>query len=105
MLKFDFDESVGCWVNMTAHEMRRALDNELARENITFRQWEVLAWITLEGEPSQVQLAEKIGIEAPHAGRNPFPHGTGRLARTVCLLRRPPQKKNPNNPQGGIGLE
>ncbi len=65
MLQYDFEESVGCWVTMTAHEMRRALNTELSKEKITFRQWEVLAWIALEGEPSQVELAERIGIEAP----------------------------------------
>ena len=65
MLQYDFEESVGCWVTMTAHELRRALDTELSKENITFRQWEVLAWIALQGEPSQVELAERIGIEAP----------------------------------------
>ena len=65
MLQYDFEESVGCWVTMTAHELRRALDTELSKEKITFRQWEVLAWIALEGEPSQVELAERIGIEAP----------------------------------------
>lgn len=65
MLKYDFDESVGCWVAMAAHAMRRALDEALARENITLRQWEVLAWIAFEGEPSQAMLAERLGIEAP----------------------------------------
>lgn len=38
---------------------------ELSRENITLRQWEVLAWIVYEGEPSQTTLAERLGIEAP----------------------------------------
>ena len=45
--------------------MRRALDAELARENITFRQWEVLAWIAWEGDQSQVELAERLNLEAP----------------------------------------
>ncbi len=65
LLQYDFEESVGCWVAMTAHAMRRALDTELARENITLRQWEVLAWIAHDGEQSQSELAEKLGIEAP----------------------------------------
>jgi MarR family transcriptional regulator for hemolysin len=50
---------------MTSHALRRALDVELAREKITLRQWEVLAWIALAGEQSQVELAERLGIEAP----------------------------------------
>ena len=65
MLEFDFEESVGYWVCATSHALRRSLDEELARENITFRQWEVLAWIAMSGELSQVELAERLGIEAP----------------------------------------
>lgn len=65
MLDYDFEESVGYWVTMTSHAIRRAIDLELAKETITFRQFEVLAWIALEGEQSQVELAERLGIEAP----------------------------------------
>jgi MarR family transcriptional regulator for hemolysin len=65
MLDYDFEESVGCWVHMTSRAMRRAIDLELAKEDITFRQFEVLAWIAMEGEQSQVELAERLGIEAP----------------------------------------
>jgi MarR family transcriptional regulator for hemolysin len=65
MLDYDFEESVGYWVTVTSRAMRRAIDLELAKENITFRQFEVLAWIALEGEQSQVELAERLGIEAP----------------------------------------
>lgn len=65
MLKYDFEESVGCWITSTSHTMRRALDVELAKENITIRQWEVLAWLSYEGDLSQVELAERLGIEAP----------------------------------------
>jgi len=61
----EFDESVGCWIALTAHTMRRALDAELAREKITFRQWEVLGWISMCGELSQAELADRLGIEAP----------------------------------------
>lgn len=65
MLQYDFDESVGHWICATSHAMRRCLDTELARENITLRQWEVLAWLAMEGEQTQVELAERLGIEAP----------------------------------------
>ena len=65
MLQYDFDESIGYWVVMTAQTMRRALAAELAQEGITLRQWEVLAWISLDGELSQSELAERLGIEAP----------------------------------------
>ena len=64
-LEFDFERSVGCWVASTSHALRRALDDELAREGITFRQWEVLAWSASSCELSQAELAERMGIEAP----------------------------------------
>lgn len=65
MLQYDFDNSLGCWVAVTAHSMRRALASQLAKEGITLRQWEVLAWIALEGALSQAELADRLGIEAP----------------------------------------
>jgi len=65
MLQYDFADSVGCWIAGTAHAFRRALDAELARENITYRQWEVLAWLSFAGEQTQAELSERIGIEAP----------------------------------------
>jgi DNA-binding MarR family transcriptional regulator len=65
VLQFDFDESLGYWICSTSHALRRALNAELAREGITYRQWEVLARIALEGELSQSELADSLGIEAP----------------------------------------
>ncbi len=65
MLQFDFEGSLGYWICSTAHACRRALNSELEKQQITFRQWEVLAWIALEGELSQVELADRLGIEAP----------------------------------------
>lgn len=65
MLQYDFENSVGCWLAMTSQAMRRNLANELASEGITSRQWEVLCWIAMEGELSQSELSDRIGIEAP----------------------------------------
>ena len=65
MLHYDFENSMGYWVVLTAHAFQRALDAELTRHGITFRQWQVLAWLALEGELAQNELAERIGIEAP----------------------------------------
>lgn len=65
MLQFDFDDSIGYWVCSTSHAFRRALNAELAKEGITYRQWEVLARIALNGELTQTELAEFLGIEAP----------------------------------------
>lgn len=41
------------------------MNAELAELGITFRQWEVLCWISFFGEVSQAQLAEGMLIEAP----------------------------------------
>ena len=65
MLQYDFEESVGYWVVMTAHVLQRALNEELALHGITFRQWQVLAWLALEGELAQSELAERMDIEPP----------------------------------------
>ena len=85
VLEFDFEESVGYWVCSTSHAMRRALDAELARESITLRQWEVLAWLACSGEQSQVELAERLGIEAPTlAGILARMERDGWLERSSC---------------------
>lgn len=65
MLQYDFENSVAYWVFATAHEMARAMNTELAACGITFRQWEVLVWLSHEGDVSQTELAERMGIEAP----------------------------------------
>ena len=85
MLEYDFEKSIGYWVASTAHALRRALDVELSREGITFRQWEVLAWIAAEGEQSQVELADRLCIEAPTlAGILSRMERDGWLVRYAC---------------------
>lgn len=65
MLQFDFENSIGYWVFATAHELACAMNSELQAHGITYRQWEVLAWLSYVGELSQTELASKMGIEAP----------------------------------------
>jgi MarR family transcriptional regulator for hemolysin len=65
MLEFDFEKSVGYWVFATTHEMCRAMNEELSAHGITYRQWEVLAWISKAGGQSQSELAERMLIEPP----------------------------------------
>lgn len=65
MLEYDFEQSVAYWVVMTAHAFERALNDELIPHGITFRQCQVLGWLALEGELSQVELAERLRIEPP----------------------------------------
>lgn len=64
MLQYDFDQSLGYWVVTTAQALRKALKVELGKQGITLRQWEVLAWLALQGEMSQAEIAECLGIEA-----------------------------------------
>lgn len=65
MLQYDYEESIGYWIMGAAHELQRALNEELAAHGITFRQWEVLALISLKGNQSQSELAEQMRLEAP----------------------------------------
>jgi MarR family transcriptional regulator for hemolysin len=65
MLHYDFEESHAYWVVMTAHAFERALNEELAPHGITYRQWQVLGWLALEGDLSQVELADRMRIEPP----------------------------------------
>jgi len=65
VLDFDWESSIGYWVCTTSHALRRALSTQLAQEGMTFRQWEVLAWLSHNGNLSQAEMAECMGIE-PH---------------------------------------
>lgn len=65
MLEYDFENSIGYWVFATAHDLARALNDELSGHGITLRQWEVLAMLSFCGEQAQNELAERLKIEAP----------------------------------------
>ena len=65
MLENQADQSICYWIATTAHSLRRAISQELVSQNMTLRQFEVLAWLAADGEQSQVELAEKLGIESP----------------------------------------
>jgi MarR family transcriptional regulator for hemolysin len=64
-LDYDFEESVGYWVILTAQAFQKALNDELAPHGITFRQSQVLGWLALKGDLSQVDLATRMMIEPP----------------------------------------
>ncbi len=66
MLEYDWENSVGHWIVNTSHALRKHIGARFLREGITFRQWEVLAWLSSSGRcGSQSELAEALGIE-PH---------------------------------------
>jgi MarR family transcriptional regulator for hemolysin len=97
VLEFDFEQSVGCWIAQTSHALRRALDYELAREGITFRQWEVLAWSSSTEALSQAELAERMGIEAPTlAGILSRMERDGWLDRSCCQQDRRKKRFRPS---------
>jgi MarR family transcriptional regulator, transcriptional regulator for hemolysin len=62
-LEYDFEESVGYWMVLAAQAFQKALNDELAPHGITFRQCQVLGWLALDGELSQVDLASRMMIE------------------------------------------
>jgi len=65
VLEYDWETSVGYWLCATSTAMKRALSASLAKEGMTFRQWEVLAWLSVNGDLSQAELADCLNIE-PH---------------------------------------
>lgn len=65
MLEYDFQNSIGYWLCMASHAYERAMNEELTAQGITFRQCQVLAWLAIEGEQSQNELAARMNIEPP----------------------------------------
>lgn len=65
MLQFDYEESVGYWLTLATGAFHRALTEEVAPHGITYRQSQVLAWLVIDGELSQAELATKMMVEPP----------------------------------------
>lgn len=65
MLSYDFHESLGYWLIMAQQAYTRAFTAQIAPHGITFRQAEVLGWLSLEGPLSQADLATRMFIEPP----------------------------------------
>jgi MarR family transcriptional regulator for hemolysin len=64
-MNYDFENSIGFWLTLTTQAYHRAVSEELAPHGITYRQSMVLAWLALEGELTQTELACKMMIEPP----------------------------------------
>jgi MarR family transcriptional regulator for hemolysin len=85
MLEYDFQSSIGYWLCMTSHVYERAMNEELTAQGITFRQCQVLAWLALEGEQTQTELASRMNIEPPTLVRVlDRMERDGLVARTDC---------------------
>ncbi|MFO1021995.1 MAG: MarR family transcriptional regulator [Planctomycetales bacterium] len=65
MLEYDFDNSLGYWLCSTSHALEQLMNQKLQPEGITYRQCQVLAWLALEGDSCQADLAEKMKVEPP----------------------------------------
>lgn len=88
-IEYDFEESIGYWVTITALAFRRALNEELAPHGITFRQFQVLGWLAIERELSQRELADRMDIEPPTlAGIIDRMEAAGWVSRQGCCVDR-----------------
>ncbi len=65
MLQYDFEESIGYWLTLASSAFHRALTEEVTPHGITYRQSQVLAWLVIDGELSQAELASKMMVEPP----------------------------------------
>ena len=65
LLAHDFESYVGYWICMASRAFERAMNEELAPSGITYRQCQVLAWLAIDGNLSQTDLAERMRIEPP----------------------------------------
>jgi MarR family transcriptional regulator for hemolysin len=89
VLEYDFDQSVGYWLTVTTQAFHRAIQHELAPYGITYRQLQVLSWLALEGEMSQIELAGKMMIEPPTlVGVLDRMERDGWISRRICAADR-----------------
>ncbi|MFN3151722.1 MarR family winged helix-turn-helix transcriptional regulator [Bremerella sp.] len=64
-MTYDFQASTGYWVSLAAHHYQQHVDSELRPFGITFRQFQVIAWLKYEGPLTQSDLARRMTIEPP----------------------------------------
>lgn len=64
-LEYDFENSIGFWLIMASQAYQRAVNDELAPQGITYRQCQVLAFLSMCGPISQAELAQKMEVEPP----------------------------------------
>lgn len=64
-MQYDFQASPGFWITFTSHQYQQRVDAELRPFGITFRQFQVLAWLKCDGRLTQSELARRMFIEPP----------------------------------------
>ncbi|MCC9603307.1 MarR family transcriptional regulator [Stieleria sp. JC731] len=60
---YDFENSPGYWLVIAARSYQKAFDAELVPHGLTYRQAQVLGWLSIDGDLSQVELADRMMIE------------------------------------------
>jgi len=84
-MKYDFHASTGYWVTLTAHHYQQRVDTDLRPFGITFRQFQVIAWLKYEGPLTQSELARRMTIEPPTlAGIMTRMESMGWIVRDSC---------------------
>lgn len=63
--QYDFESSVGYWLGTATQSYQRALNAELEKYGITYRQSHVIGWLAKDKELCQTELAERMMIEPP----------------------------------------
>lgn len=64
MNKYDFENSVGYIVNITAKSFQRSLDLELRKNSgVGLSQWRVVWALVMQSGLTQKEIADKVGIE------------------------------------------
>jgi MarR family transcriptional regulator for hemolysin len=61
----DFQSSIGYWITLTSHFYQQRLREELIECGITFRQFQVMAWLVHDGQLSQRALVDRLMVEPP----------------------------------------
>lgn len=88
-MQYDFTSSTGYWITLTAHHYQQMVDAELRPYNITFRQFQVIGWLKLEGPLTQSALAKRMFIEPPTlAGILARMESMSWISRTDCEIDR-----------------
>lgn len=64
MIRYDFENSMGFVVNMTAKAFQRSFDIELRKNvGVSLSQWRVVGALVMQPGLTQKEIADKVGIE------------------------------------------
>lgn len=64
MIRYDFENSMGFVVNMTAKAFQKSFDIELRKNaGVSLSQWRVVGALVMQPSLTQKEIADKVGIE------------------------------------------